>query len=116
MVPVTLLFLVIYAVGSTEANATLGNIVPDIFFGSATANTSAQVSDPNYQTILATEFSRVALIDGFIWSKTEPAEGSFNFSEGDNLVEFASLNKQGIVGHSLVQLSYSEYTLCENTD
>jgi GH35 family endo-1,4-beta-xylanase len=116
MVPITLLFLVIYAVGNTDANQTLGRIDPNLYFGSATANTTAQLLDVNYQKILATEFAAVALMDGFIWSKTEPSQGVFNFSAGDNLVEFASLNNQGILGHSLVQTSPSEYTLCENAD
>jgi GH35 family endo-1,4-beta-xylanase len=112
----SLLVLVIYAVGITEADKTLGTLKPTLFFGSVTANTSAQVLDSNYQQILATQFAGVALMDGFIWSKTEPSQNNFNFSLGDNLVEFASRSSYGVIGHSLVQTSPSESALTLPTD
>jgi GH35 family endo-1,4-beta-xylanase len=126
MVPITFLFLVICAMGSAEAiypmarntgaTQTLGAINREFFFGTVTANTSAQVLDPKYQKILSTEFAGVALMDGFIWSKTEPSQNEFNFSVGDDLVEFASRSHYGVMGHSLVQTSPSEYTLGESAD
>lgn len=110
----SLVFLVIYVAMGNAAGDTLGTINPPFGYGTATANTSAQVLDTDYQNILTTQFSEVALMDGFIWNKTEPSQNEFDFSVGDNLVAFAAKHEYGIMAHSLVQTSPSEYTLDES--
>ncbi|WP_320785098.1 endo-1,4-beta-xylanase [Streptomyces sp. CRN 30] len=70
------------------------------YFGSATDN--PELTDTAYTEILGHEFDQITPGNGMKWYATEPQQGVFDWSAGDEIVELARTNRQKVRGHTLV--------------
>ncbi|MEU1319385.1 endo-1,4-beta-xylanase [Streptomyces tibetensis] len=70
------------------------------YFGSATDN--PELVDGPYTALLGSEFDQITPGNGMKWYATEPQQGVFDFSEGDEIVDLARANRQKVRGHTLV--------------
>lgn len=67
-----------------------------------TAVRPALFSEPAYAETLAREFNMVEPEDALKWSVVRRNRGAFDFSSGDQIVEFAHLHGMKVRGHCLV--------------
>jgi endo-1,4-beta-xylanase len=67
-----------------------------------TAVRPAQLSEAAYATTLAREFNMLEPEDVLKWEVIHPAPQSFDFSQGDQVVDFASRHNMKVRGHTLV--------------
>ncbi|KAI0597548.1 carbohydrate-binding module family 1 protein [Biscogniauxia sp. FL1348] len=76
-----------------------------LYFGSATDN--GELSDTSYVDILkdTDEFGQITPGNGQKWQYTEPSQGQFSYTEGDEIVDFAATNGQIVRCHTLVWYS-----------
>ncbi|KAI1396127.1 carbohydrate-binding module family 1 protein [Hypoxylon fuscum] len=76
-----------------------------LYFGSATDN--GELSDSAYVDILkdANMFGQITPGNGQKWQYTEPSQGSFSYTSGDQIVDFAKSNSQIVRCHTLVWYS-----------
>lgn len=76
-----------------------------LYFGSATDN--PELTDEPYISILsnASEFGQITPGNGQKWQYTQPTEGTFDYTSGDEIVDFAEGNKQLVRCHTLVWYS-----------
>ncbi|KAI1409461.1 carbohydrate-binding module family 1 protein [Hypoxylon sp. FL1857] len=76
-----------------------------LYFGSATDN--GELSDTTYVNILKDPnmFGQITPGNGQKWQYTEPSQGSFSYTSGDQIVDFAKSNGQILRGHTLVWYS-----------
>jgi endo-1,4-beta-xylanase len=70
------------------------------YFG--TALTVGNLSNSTLTSIAAAQFDMVTPGNEMKWDTTEPANGSFNFGPGDQIVAFAKAHNQRVRGHNLV--------------
>jgi endo-1,4-beta-xylanase len=70
------------------------------YFGSATDN--PELTDEPYKAILGSEFDMITPGNGMKWYATEPQQGVFDFSKGDEIVNLARAHHQKVRGHTLV--------------
>ena len=63
---------------------------------------SALANDSKYAAGVAREFSSVTPENEMKWDATEPAQGQFNFTSADAIVNFATANGESVRGHNLV--------------
>src|SRR5690242_19289846 len=70
------------------------------YFGVAYA--TAHAGDATYAGIAGSQFDMVTPENEMKWDTTEPSQGSFNFSPGDQVVSFATAHNQRVRGHNLV--------------
>jgi endo-1,4-beta-xylanase len=70
------------------------------YFGSATDN--PELTDTAYTKILGHEFDMITPGNGMKWYATEPQQGVFDFSQGDEIVNLARANHQKVRAHTLV--------------
>ncbi|KAA8893115.1 beta-1,4-endoxylanase [Sphaerosporella brunnea] len=72
------------------------------YFGSATDN--PELTDTAYTAILGdkNEFGIITPGNSMKWDATEPSRGTFTFTGGQQIVDFANANGQAIRGHNLV--------------
>ncbi|MFB7927483.1 endo-1,4-beta-xylanase [Streptomyces sp. NPDC056039] len=70
------------------------------YFGSATDN--PELVDAPYKALLGSEFDQITPGNGMKWYATEPQQGVFDFSKGDEIVNLARANRQKVRGHTLV--------------
>lgn len=75
------------------------------YFGSATDN--SELDDTAYTAILSDvdEFGQITPGNTQKWEYTEPTEGTFTYTEGDVIVDFAQNNSQIMRCHNLVWYS-----------
>jgi endo-1,4-beta-xylanase len=73
----------------------------DIRFGTA-IDAEVLASDKRYATIAATEFNSVTAENAMKWESVEPAQGRYDWSQADEVVEFAEKNDQAVRGHTQV--------------
>jgi len=59
-------------------------------------------SDATYRHLAATQFSSVTPENVMKWEVVEPQQGTFDFSQADELIRFAKKHKQIVRGHTLV--------------
>lgn len=59
-------------------------------------------SDATYQNISKREFNMLTAENSMKWDAVQPSQGSFQFSEADQVAQFASDNDQELYGHTLV--------------
>ncbi|KAI8626084.1 carbohydrate-binding module family 1 protein [Xylariaceae sp. FL1651] len=73
-----------------------------LYYGSATDN--GELSDTTYTNILKNknEFGQITPGNGQKWQYTEPSQGSFSYSSGDQITNFAESNGQLLRCHNLV--------------
>ena len=62
----------------------------------------AQLAEPNYATTLAREFNMVEPEDALKWEVLRPDPQSFDFSQADQIVDFAARHNMKVRGHTLV--------------
>ncbi|MGA2981718.1 MAG: endo-1,4-beta-xylanase [Terriglobales bacterium] len=62
----------------------------------------AQLSEAAYASTLAREFNMLEPEDALKWEVVHPERQSFDFSQGDQLVDFASRHGMKVRGHTLV--------------
>ncbi|MGC1476321.1 MAG: endo-1,4-beta-xylanase, partial [Terriglobales bacterium] len=67
-----------------------------------TAVRPAQLSEPAYASTLAREFNMLEPEDALKWEVVHPEPQSFDFSQGDQIVDFAARHDMKIRGHTLV--------------
>jgi len=61
-----------------------------------------QLSETDYASTLAREFNMVEPEDALKWEVVHPARESFDFSQADRIVDFASRHDMSVRGHTLV--------------
>jgi endo-1,4-beta-xylanase len=66
------------------------------------AYTNAHASDTGYTNIAGTEFDMVTPENEMKWDTVEPNQNQFNFSPGDQVVNFATSHGDRVRGHNLV--------------
>lgn len=66
---------------------------------------TTHTSDPGYTTTAAAEFDFVTPENEMKWDQTEPTQGTFTFTAGDQVVAFATQNSMKVKGHNLVWFS-----------
>lgn len=73
-----------------------------LYFGSATDN--GELSDAAYIEILtdANEFGQITPGNGQKWQYTEPTQGEFSYTSGDEIAELAQTNDKILRCHTLV--------------
>jgi len=67
-----------------------------------TAVDPARFSEPLYAEMLASQFNMVEPENAMKWRAAEPARGQFNFTTGDQVVEFAEAHQMKVRGHNLL--------------
>ncbi|OIK06565.1 endo-1,4-beta-xylanase [Streptomyces monashensis] len=70
------------------------------YFGSATDN--PELTDSAYTKILGSEFDMITPGNGMKWYATEPRQGVFDWTAGDQIVNLARENHQQVRAHTLV--------------
>jgi endo-1,4-beta-xylanase len=70
------------------------------YFGSATDN--PELTDGPYTALLGREFDQITPGNGMKWYATEPQQGVFDWSAGDEIVDLARAGRQKVRGHTLV--------------
>ncbi|MGW6792559.1 endo-1,4-beta-xylanase [Streptomyces chartreusis] len=70
------------------------------YFGSATDN--PELVDEPYTELLGSEFDQITPGNGMKWYATEPQQGVFDFTKGDEIVALARADHQKVRGHTLV--------------
>eukprot|EP00937_MAST-01D_sp_MAST-1D-sp2_P004099 g4099.t1 len=87
-----------------------------IFIGSAinygyltgsTAQPMTAADVANYSSTASAEFSIITAENALKSKQTEPAQGSFNFTQGDTLLQFATENDMALRGHNLVWVAHN---------
>ncbi|WP_284075277.1 endo-1,4-beta-xylanase [Glycomyces harbinensis] len=88
--------------GGAQAASTLGASAAESgrYFGAAVAGN--RLSETDYANTLATEFNSVVAENAMKWDATEPNPGQFNFSGGDQIVNWAQARGLKVRGHTLV--------------
>ncbi|MFJ4367177.1 endo-1,4-beta-xylanase [Streptomyces chartreusis] len=71
-----------------------------LYFGSATDN--PELVDEPYTALLGSEFDQITPGNGMKWYATEPQQGVFDFTKGDEIVALARADQQKVRGHTLV--------------
>jgi endo-1,4-beta-xylanase len=67
-----------------------------------TAVRPARLSEADYASTLAREFNLLEPEDALKWEVVRPERNRFDFSQGDQMLEFASRNGMKVRGHTLV--------------
>jgi endo-1,4-beta-xylanase len=67
-----------------------------------TAVRPTQLSEPAYASTLAREFNMLEPEDALKWEVVHPEPQSFDFSQGDQIVDFATRHDMKVRGHTLV--------------
>ncbi|WP_327657074.1 endo-1,4-beta-xylanase [Streptomyces sp. NBC_00483] len=70
------------------------------YFGSAVDN--PELDDTPYAHLLGTEFGQTTPGNGMKWYATEPQRGVFDFTAGDEIVDYARANGLKVRGHTLL--------------
>ncbi|WP_275892134.1 endo-1,4-beta-xylanase [Cellulosimicrobium cellulans] len=69
------------------------------YFGTALA--AGRLSDPTYSTIANREFDMITAENEMKMDATEPSQNSFNYSQGDQIVSWATSRGKQVRGHAL---------------
>jgi len=88
--------------GHPDRTAPLRDLAARIGLRFGTALIPQDIETPSYAAIASSQFSVVTPGNGMKWQIVEPEPGVYDWSEADQLVEFAAANKQLVRGHTLV--------------
>ncbi|GJJ13088.1 hypothetical protein Clacol_007338 [Clathrus columnatus] len=90
--------------------ATVAKLAGKLYFGSATDN--PELSDKAYVEILTDtrEFTQFTPTNGMKWDATEPEQGKFNFSAGDQIIHLAETGNRLFRGHNLGKLELTLFS------
>src|SRR3984885_11524461 len=90
--------------GSGQGNepTSLRGLAAKIGLRIGTALIPQDIETPSYAAIAGSQFSVVTPGNGMKWQIVEPTQGTFDWSEADQLVAFAQANRQLIRGHTLL--------------
>ncbi|MBC9712772.1 endo-1,4-beta-xylanase [Streptomyces sp. TRM66268-LWL] len=83
------------------------------YFGSAVDN--PELADTEFAELLGTEFGQTTPGNGMKWYATEPERGVFDFTAGDEIVDYAKANGLKVRGHTLLWHSQLPAWLSEGT-
>ncbi|GAA3146960.1 endo-1,4-beta-xylanase [Planomonospora alba] len=72
-----------------------------ILIGSGAVN-PAYLDDPQFARVLPQQFNSLSPENELKWSFVQPAQGSFDFSKLDRLVDFAEEHDMAVKGHGLI--------------
>ena len=88
--------------GRADAATTLGAsaAAKGRYFGAAIA--AGRLGDSTYNRILTTEFNSVTPENEMKWDATEPSRGSFNYTNGDRILNQGTAMGAKIRGHALL--------------
>jgi endo-1,4-beta-xylanase len=89
-------------VGQDDEPGSLRALAARIGLRVGTALIPQDIETPSYAAIAGSQFSVVTPGNGMKWQVVEPTQGSFDWSEADQLVGFAQANQQLIRGHTLL--------------
>ena len=86
----------------TWASASLRNLAAGVGLRFGSALIPQDIETPSYAAIAGSQFSVVTPGNGMKWQIVEPTQGVYDWSQADELVNFAHASKQLIRGHTLV--------------
>ena len=87
--------------GAPVTNAPLRDLAAPIGLRFGTALIPQDIETPSYAAIAGSQFSVVTPGNGMKWQIVEPEQGVFDWSQADQLVQFARANGQLVRGHTL---------------
>jgi endo-1,4-beta-xylanase len=90
------------ASGTAQAADTLGASAAESgrYFGAAVV--PELLGDANYSSALNADFNSLVAENVMKWDATEPNPGQFNFSGGDQIIDYAQNHGMSVRGHTLV--------------
>jgi endo-1,4-beta-xylanase len=83
-------------------SASLRDLAARIGLRVGSALVPQDIETPSYAAIAGSQFSVVTPGNAMKWQIVEPAQGSYDWSQADQLVSFAHANDQLIRGHTLI--------------
>jgi endo-1,4-beta-xylanase len=85
-----------------QASASLGEhaAARGKYFGNAVDN--SELADSQYRSIVTSEFGQLTPANAMKWDATEPTQGQFTYTRGDEIVAMARQGGQTVRGHTLV--------------
>src|SRR5487761_503968 len=89
------------AAGGAPAATALRDLAAPIGLRFGTALIPQDIETPSYAAIASSQFSVVTPGNGMKWQIVEPQQGVFDWSQADQLVQFAQANGQLVRGHTL---------------
>ena len=87
--------------GAPVTNAPLRDLAAPIGLRFGTALIPQDIETPSYAAIASSQFSVVTPGNAMKWQIVEPEQGVFDWSQADQLVQFARANGQLVRGHTL---------------
>ena len=87
---------------SNNAPGSLRSLAAPIGLRIGSAIIPQDIETPSYAAIASSQFSVVTPGNAMKWQVVEPTEGTFDWSQADQLVAFAQANHQLIRGHTLL--------------
>jgi len=100
--PRAALFILCFAIAGQPPPASLREAAKYSGMLIGTAVRTAQLSERAYATTLAREFNMLEPEDALKWEVLRPDPQSFDFSQADQIVEFAQRHDMKVRGHALV--------------
>lgn len=85
-----------------DESAALRDLAARIGLRFGTALVPQDIETPNYAAIASSQFSVVTPGNAMKWQIVEPERGVYDWSQADQLMEFAKANDQIVRGHTLV--------------
>ena len=89
------------AAGGAPAATALRDLAAPIGLRFGTALIPQDIETPSYAAIASSQFSVVTPGNGMKWQIVEPEQGVYDWSQADQLVQFAEANGQLVRGHTL---------------
>jgi endo-1,4-beta-xylanase len=87
---------------SGNAPSSLRSLAASIGLRIGSAIIPQDIETPSYAAIASSQFSVVTPGNAMKWQVVEPTEGTFDWSQADQLVAFAQANHQLVRGHTLL--------------
>jgi endo-1,4-beta-xylanase len=84
------------------ASASLRDLADKIGLRIGSALTPQDIETASYAAIAGGQFSTVTPANGMKWQIVEPTQGTYDWSQADELVNFAHKNNQLVRGHTLI--------------